>query len=142
MKLTVRPADGHEIKLGAIYQDYQYNIGQLNRGPVATAAQRALFAGSSVYASDAKNYTGTLTWKYSKPDDMLFDWNVSVYGNRTDNDQVKTYHNSTTARRSAVAAPATISRAASATGAATCSIPSASTSTTRRASISATGATP
>jgi hemoglobin/transferrin/lactoferrin receptor protein len=97
MKLTVRPADGHEIKFGAIFQDYQYSIGQFNRGPVLTAAQRALFQGSSVYASDVKNYTGTLTWKYSKPDDNLWDWNMSLYGNRTDNDQVKTYHNSATA---------------------------------------------
>jgi len=95
MKLTVRPADGHEIKLGGIFQDYQYSIGQFNRGPVLTAAQRALFQGSSVYASDAKNYTGTLSWKYSKPDDNLWDWNMSLYGNRTDNDQVKTHHNST-----------------------------------------------
>jgi hemoglobin/transferrin/lactoferrin receptor protein len=97
LKLTVRPADGHEIKLGGIFQDYQYSIGQFNRGPVLTAAQRALFQGSSVYASDVKNYTGTLTWKYSKPDDNLWDWNMSLYGNRTDNDQVKTYHNSATA---------------------------------------------
>jgi hemoglobin/transferrin/lactoferrin receptor protein len=94
-KLTVRPADGHEVKLGAIYQDYQYNIGQFNRGPVATAAQRALFAGSSVYASNAKNSTATLGWKYSRPEDMLWDWSLSAYANRTDNDQVKTYHNST-----------------------------------------------
>jgi hemoglobin/transferrin/lactoferrin receptor protein len=94
MKLTVRPADGHEIKLGGIFQDYQYNIGQFNRGPVLTPAQRALFQGSSVYASDAKNYTGTLTWKYSKPSDNLWDWNMSLYGNRTDNDQTKTFHNS------------------------------------------------
>ena len=97
MKVTVRPADGHEIKLGGIFQDYQYSIGQFNRGPVLTAAQRALFQGSSVYASNAKNYTGTLTWKYSKPDDNLWDWNMSLYGNRTDNDQLKTYHNSATA---------------------------------------------
>ncbi|QHO71715.1 TonB-dependent receptor [Bradyrhizobium sp. CCBAU 051011] len=95
MKVTVRPADGHEIKLGGIFQDYQYSIGQFNRGPVLTPAQRALFQGSSVYASDVKNYTGTLTWKYSKPSDNLWDWNMSLYGNRTDNDQVKTYHNST-----------------------------------------------
>jgi len=95
MKVTVRPAEGHEIKFGAVFQDYQYNIGQFNRGPVLTAAQRALFQGSSVYASDAKNYTGTVTWKYSRPDDMWFDWNATLYGNRTDNDQVKTYHNST-----------------------------------------------
>jgi hemoglobin/transferrin/lactoferrin receptor protein len=95
MKVTVRPAEGHEIKFGAVFQDYQYNIGQFNRGPVLTRAQQALFQGSSVYASDAKNYTGTVTWKYSRPDDMWFDWNATLYGNRTDNDQVKTYHNST-----------------------------------------------
>jgi hemoglobin/transferrin/lactoferrin receptor protein len=95
MKVTVRPAEGHEIKLGGVFQDYQYSIGQFNRGPVLTAAQRALFQGSSVYASDAKNYMGTLNWKYSRPDDNLWDWSMSLYGNRTDNDQVKTYHNST-----------------------------------------------
>jgi hemoglobin/transferrin/lactoferrin receptor protein len=95
MKLTVRPAEGHEIKFGAVFQDDRYNIGQFNRGPVLTAAQRALFQGSSVYASDARNYTGTVTWKYARPDDMWFDWNATLYGNRTDNDQVKTYHNST-----------------------------------------------
>jgi len=96
MKVTVRPADGHEIKLGGVFQDYQYSIGQFNRGPVLTAAQRALFQGSSVYASDAKNYMGTLTWKYSKPDDNLWDWNMSLYGNRTENDQTKTAHLSST----------------------------------------------
>ena len=93
MKVTIRPAEGHEFKIGGIFQDYQYNIGQPNRGPTTTAAPLAAIAGSSVYASDARNYTGTLSWKYSKPDDMLFDWNISVYGNRTDNDQVKTYNN-------------------------------------------------
>ncbi|MBR1133396.1 TonB-dependent hemoglobin/transferrin/lactoferrin family receptor [Bradyrhizobium iriomotense] len=95
MKLTVRPALGHEVKFGAVFQDYQYDIGQLNRGPVATAAQRALYQGSSVYASDAKNYTGTITWNYALPSDNLFDWRMSVYGNRVDNDQTKTYHYST-----------------------------------------------
>jgi hemoglobin/transferrin/lactoferrin receptor protein len=93
MKLTVRPLDGHEIKFGGIFQDDQYSIGQLNRGPTTTAAPLAAQAGSSVYASNAKTYTGTVNWKYSKPDDMLFDWNISLYGNRTDNDQVKTYNN-------------------------------------------------
>ena len=92
-KMTVRPAAGHEIKFGGMFQDYQYNIGQLNRGPTPTAAPPAAIPGSSVYASDVKNYTGTVTWKYSKPDDMLFDWNATVYGNRTENDQVKTYNN-------------------------------------------------
>jgi hemoglobin/transferrin/lactoferrin receptor protein len=93
LKTTVRPAEGHEVKLGAIFQDYKYSIGQFNRGPTTTANPPAAIAGSSVYASDAKNYTGTLTWKYSKPDDMWFDWNATLYGNRTDNDQIKTYNN-------------------------------------------------
>lgn len=92
MKLTVRPADGHEVKIGGVFQDYQYSIGQQNRGPTTTAAPLAAIAGSSVYASDAKNYLGTITYKYSRPDDNWFDWNATVYGNRVENDQVKTYN--------------------------------------------------
>jgi hemoglobin/transferrin/lactoferrin receptor protein len=93
MKLTVRPADGHEIKIGGVFQDYQYSIGQQNRGATTTAAPLAAIAGTSVYASDTKNYLGTINYKYSKPDDNLFDWNATVYANRTENDQVKTYNN-------------------------------------------------
>ena len=93
MKFTMRPADGHEVKFGGLFQDYKYSIGQANRGPTTTAAPLAAIAGSSIYASDAKNYTGTINWRYSKPDDMWFDWNATVYGNRTDNDQIKTYNN-------------------------------------------------
>lgn len=93
MKVTVRPTDGHEVKFGTMFQDYKYSIGQQNRGATTTAAPLAAIAGSSVYASDAKNYLGTLSWKYSKPDDNWFDWNATVYGNRVENDQVKTYNN-------------------------------------------------
>lgn len=93
MKLTVRPADGHEVKIGGVFQDYQYSIGQQNRGPTTTSAPLAAIAGTSVYASDAKNYLGTITYKYSKPDDNWFDWSATVYGNRVENDQVKTYNN-------------------------------------------------
>lgn len=93
MKLTVRPAEGHEVKLGGVFQDYQYNIGQPNRGATTTSAPAAAIAGTSVYASDVQNYTGTLNWKYARPGDNLFDWNMSLYGNHTQNDQVKTYNN-------------------------------------------------
>ena len=93
MKVTVRPAEGHEVKFGTVFQDYKYSIGQQNRGATTTAAPLAAIAGSSVYASDAKNYLGTLTWKYSKPGDNWFDWHAAVYGNRVENDQVKTYNN-------------------------------------------------
>uniref|UniRef100_E6VC38 TonB-dependent heme/hemoglobin receptor family protein n=1 Tax=Rhodopseudomonas palustris (strain DX-1) TaxID=652103 RepID=E6VC38_RHOPX len=95
LKLTVRPADGHEVKIGGIFQDFNYDVGQFNRGPVATAAQRALYQGSSVYGTNLQSYTGTLNWKYSRPDDTWFDWNIGLYGNRTNSDQTKTYHYST-----------------------------------------------
>ena len=91
MKVTVRPALGHEVKFGATFQDYQYSIGQINRGPTTSAALIALNRGSSVYASDVKNYTGTVTWNYALPSDNVWDWHMSAYGNRTENDQTKTY---------------------------------------------------
>ncbi|WP_315834122.1 TonB-dependent hemoglobin/transferrin/lactoferrin family receptor [Bradyrhizobium prioriisuperbiae] len=93
LKVTTRPADGHTVKIGGIFQDYNYTIGQLNRGSTTTSAPPALLAGTSVYDSNAKNYTGTINWRYSKPDDNLFDWNATLYANRTENDQVKTYNN-------------------------------------------------
>ena len=95
LKMTVRPADGHEIKIGGLFQEDLYSIGQFNLGPTATAAQRALYQGSSVYATTVKNYNGTFRWRYSRPDDKLFDWDIGFYGTRTTNDQTKTYHYST-----------------------------------------------
>jgi hemoglobin/transferrin/lactoferrin receptor protein len=97
-KLTVRPWEGHQFKFGGIFQEDDYNIGQYNRGPIATAAQRALFQGSSIYRSEAKNYTGTARWTYARPEDKLFNWDANVYWNRTDNDQWKIAHLSATAQ--------------------------------------------
>ena len=110
-KLTVRPADGHEIKLGTIFQENIYNIGQPRRtvgDPNTLPLGPPLFPGgppsdpngpTSIYATNVKNYTTTLGWKYSQPDDKLFDWDAKIYWNRTDNDQVKVGH--TTATNSA-----------------------------------------
>nr|AAR12903.1 heme receptor-like protein [Bradyrhizobium japonicum] len=99
-KLTVRPADGHEIKLGTIFQEDIYSVGQPPRragDPNSTNANGANnLSGTSIYKSDVKNYTTTLGWKYSQPDDQWFDWDAKVYWNRTENDQVKTAHTSTT----------------------------------------------
>jgi hemoglobin/transferrin/lactoferrin receptor protein len=92
-KLTVRPADGHEVKFGSIIQRDLYDIGQYNLGATTTSAPAAVIAGTSVYATDVTNYINTLGWKYSRPDDKLFDWDSKVYWTRTDNDQVKTYNN-------------------------------------------------
>ncbi|MES1155944.1 MAG: TonB-dependent receptor plug domain-containing protein, partial [Pseudorhodoplanes sp.] len=95
-KITVRPWDGHEFKFGGVFQENEYNIGQRNIGPIATAAQRAQFQGTSVYAADVKNQTGTARWTYFRPEDKLFNWDANVYWNRVDNDEQKIGHISNT----------------------------------------------
>ena len=95
LKLTARPADGHEVKLSGIFQEDLYKVGQLNRGPTTTTALRQLNQGSSVYDTNTQNYQGALRWKYSRPEDRLFDWNLGLYANRTTTDQTKIYHYST-----------------------------------------------
>jgi len=99
-KLTLRPADGHEVKLGTIFQEDLYTVGQPPRkagDPNSTNANGTNnLGGTSIYKSDVKNYTTTLGWKYNQPDDQLFDWDSKIYWNRTENDQVKTAHTSTT----------------------------------------------
>ena len=92
-KLTVRPADGHEVKLGTVFQQNLYDVGQYNNGPTTTSSASAAIRGTSVYATDVKNYTTTLGWKYAKPDDKIFDIDVNLYWNRTDQEQTKTYAN-------------------------------------------------
>ena len=94
-KVTVRPADGHEVKIGGLFQEDLYQTGQINRGPTTTTALRNLNQGSSVYDSTTKNYQGTLRWKYSKPEDRLFDFDLGLYATRTSTDQWKSYHYST-----------------------------------------------
>jgi hemoglobin/transferrin/lactoferrin receptor protein len=99
-KLTVRPADGHEVKLGTVFQEDLYSVGQPPRragDPHSTNANGTNnLNGTSIYRTDVKNYTTTLGWKYSQPDDKWFDWDAKVYWNRTENDQIKTAHTSTT----------------------------------------------
>ena len=95
-KITVRPADGHEVKLGAIYQENLYNVGQPRRNPGDPNVLNGI-GGTSIYATDVKNYTTTLGWTYAKPEDKLFDWDAKIYWNRTENDQTKILHTSTSA---------------------------------------------
>lgn len=97
-KLTVRPADGHEIKLGGVFQEDIYNVGQPARkagDPNSTNPNGTNnLGGTSVYRTNLKNYMTTLGWTYSRPDDKLFDWNGKIYWNRTENDQIKVAHTS------------------------------------------------
>jgi hemoglobin/transferrin/lactoferrin receptor protein len=92
-KLTVRPADGHEVKLGGIFQEDSYRNGQPPRlagDPNSTNPNGTNnLSGTSIYGTTVRNYTTTLGWTYARPDDKLFDWNAKIYWNRTENEQIK-----------------------------------------------------
>lgn len=90
LKATFRPADGHSITAGVVMLDTEYNFGQPTRPPLA------LNQGTSIYATDTKNYTTNIRWRYERPDDNIFNWDANVYWNRTDSNQLKIAHNSTT----------------------------------------------
>jgi hemoglobin/transferrin/lactoferrin receptor protein len=70
-KATFRPADGHQVKFGGIYYDADWTNGTPG-------------VSSAIRDSNSKNTTVTGSWKYSKPEDKLFDFDASAYWNRVD----------------------------------------------------------
>lgn len=77
-KLTLRPADGHEVKFGAIL--YQADWIHQN---IPTAGS------PTVRDSNLQNNTFTARWRYHKPEDRWFDFDGSAYFNQVKLDQVK-----------------------------------------------------
>ncbi|MBX3518448.1 MAG: TonB-dependent hemoglobin/transferrin/lactoferrin family receptor [Xanthobacteraceae bacterium] len=71
-KATFRPADGHAIKISGIIQDNQFT-----NGPALTSG--------IVRDWDAVTSTLTANWRYSKPEDRLYDFSGTLYWNRVDN---------------------------------------------------------
>jgi hemoglobin/transferrin/lactoferrin receptor protein len=77
-KLTIRPAEGHQIKLGAITYESSYKAGQ-QANPNA----------ESTYDTRVRNNIFNARWTYSRPDDKLFDFDGNVYWTNTKQDQTK-----------------------------------------------------
>ncbi|MCC6948986.1 MAG: TonB-dependent hemoglobin/transferrin/lactoferrin family receptor [Bradyrhizobiaceae bacterium] len=76
-KATFRPAEGHMVKFGGIYYDADWTNGS---------------PGSNVIRdSNSKNLTATANWRYSKPEDRLFDFDATAYWNRVDVSTIATY---------------------------------------------------
>lgn len=73
-KITLRPADGHEIKLGATYYHGDYDSGQPN--------------GSGVFDNTAENLNLTAKYHYSRPETPLVDLTASAYYTETKDKQV------------------------------------------------------
>jgi hemoglobin/transferrin/lactoferrin receptor protein len=76
-KVTLRPADGHEVKLGATTEDFRYKTGQV------------LPNQESAYLTNVVNNNLTARYRYSKPEDYLFDFTGSAYWTTTAQDQLK-----------------------------------------------------
>ncbi|MGU3494421.1 TonB-dependent hemoglobin/transferrin/lactoferrin family receptor [Xanthobacteraceae bacterium A53D] len=79
-KLTIRPADFHEVKFTALNYDSSYTTSNASVVTSPTTSQ---------YGTDITNRTVTASYKYSNPDDNLFDWRSSVYWNQVKQSQVK-----------------------------------------------------
>lgn len=77
-KLTFRPAAGHEVKLGGTVYETNFFNGTPNATKTAT-----------VYDTRVQNEIATARWKYSRPEDRLFDFDGNVYWTQTDSRQTK-----------------------------------------------------
>ena len=67
-KLTMRPALGHEIKLGGTFYETEFKNGTPNATRTAT-----------VYATRVENDIASARYKYSRPEDRIFDFDGNVY---------------------------------------------------------------
>jgi len=86
-KMNFRPADGHTLTLSGLVMDSKYNFGQPPRG---------VLGGTSVYYTNTDNYNFNTRWRYSRPEDRLFDFDANAYWVRTDTKQLKILHTTTT----------------------------------------------
>jgi hemoglobin/transferrin/lactoferrin receptor protein len=80
-KLTFRPADGHEIKLGFSNLDTSFKSGQPDYDPAGEGVE---------YDNDVSTMTGTAKYTFASPDNPLIDFALSGYWSRTRQDSTVT----------------------------------------------------
>ena len=73
-KITVRPADGHAVRITGLTYNADYTSGQ---------------PGATIYDSNARQHIVSGGWHYSRPDDNIFDFDANLYWTRTVNEQTK-----------------------------------------------------
>lgn len=71
-KATFRPADGHEVKISGLVSEFNFFNGQ----PVT--------ATSTIFDAKVVNTIAGVRWKYSRPDDRMWDFDINVYHTQTD----------------------------------------------------------
>jgi len=77
-KFNLRPADGHEIKFSGLHLDTRYDSGIPNATHTA-----------SVFATNVTNDVATGRWRYARPDDQVFNFDVNTYWTKTRTEQAK-----------------------------------------------------
>lgn len=82
MKATLRPADGHELKLGAILQRYSDQI---------TGSSGSTSPTLSRYDTDTTNQTYTAAYTWKPDDNELIDFSANAYHNRTRAEQTQVW---------------------------------------------------
>jgi len=81
-KVTFRPAQSHEVKLGAIIQKYEDYV---------TGSSGSNSPTLSRYDADTTNDTYTAKYTYSDPGDRLFDYSITAYHNKTKAEQTQVW---------------------------------------------------
>lgn len=82
LKTTLRPADGHELKLGMILQNYNDFI---------TGSSGSTSATLSRYDTDTVNQTYTAGYTIRPDDNDLIDFSANIYHNNTKADQAQVW---------------------------------------------------
>jgi hemoglobin/transferrin/lactoferrin receptor protein len=94
-KITLRPAEGHQIKLSYLNFDTEYDTGQPFYGssalfdPVTFAPITYTGELATIYRTKVNNQIATAGWTYSRPDDRLFDFDGKIYWTQTGTTQEK-----------------------------------------------------
>lgn len=82
-KITVRPADGHEIKFSGLASETKFENG--TPSPAGTPANRR----ATVNSTQALNDIVSARWRYGRPEDRLLNFDANVYWTRTEVNQTK-----------------------------------------------------
>jgi hemoglobin/transferrin/lactoferrin receptor protein len=77
-KLNLHPADGHDVRFGGIHYESDFRNGLPNATHTAT-----------VYGTEVWNDIATARWRYTRPDDRIFDFDINTYWTKTKTDQTK-----------------------------------------------------
>jgi hemoglobin/transferrin/lactoferrin receptor protein len=78
-KFNLRPADGHELKFSGMHFESKYDNGLPNATNTA-----------SVYATAVTSDLASARWRYSRPDDRVFNFDINTYWTQTGAVQTKT----------------------------------------------------